>query len=46
MEGGKLEVELNIKNALLNMESGPQNLLQMDNNYLYVVVLLKESTGT
>ncbi|XP_062874389.1 complement C5 isoform X2 [Trichomycterus rosablanca] len=45
MDDGQLEVVLNIKNTLSNMDSGPQDLWEMDNHYLRVAVLLKESAG-
>ncbi|XP_072521407.1 LOW QUALITY PROTEIN: complement C5 [Salminus brasiliensis] len=45
MFNGELKVVLDIKSALSRMESGPQNLWEMNNHFLHVIVLLQESTG-
>ncbi|KAI4892637.1 hypothetical protein NFI96_021635 [Prochilodus magdalenae] len=45
MRSGELDVVLNIKQALSRMDSGPKDLINMNNHYLHVVVLLQESTG-
>ncbi|XP_060763103.1 complement C5 [Neoarius graeffei] len=45
MEDGEVDIVLNIKHALSRVGSGPQNLWEMNNHFLRVVVLLKETTG-
>ncbi|XP_060739297.1 complement C5 [Tachysurus vachellii] len=45
MYEGEVEVELNIKHDLSKKNSGPQDLWEMNNHFLRVAVLLKESTG-
>ncbi|XP_026795914.2 complement C5 isoform X1 [Pangasianodon hypophthalmus] len=45
MYDGEVEVVLNIKRALSRLDSGPQDLWEMNNHFLRVAVLLKESTG-
>ncbi|TST10017.1 Complement C5 [Bagarius yarrelli] len=45
MDDGEMEVVLNIKHDLFSVNSGPQQLWDMNNHFLRVVVLLKESTG-
>ncbi|XP_047674014.1 complement C5 isoform X2 [Tachysurus fulvidraco] len=45
MYEGEVEVEINIKRDLSKKNSGPQDLWEMNNHFLRVAVLLKESTG-
>lgn len=40
-----MDVVLNIKHALSRVGSGPQDLWEMNNHFLHVVVLIKETTG-
>lgn len=45
MNDGKVNVEINIKRALSKLDSGPHDLWEMNNYFLHIPVLLKESTG-
>lgn len=45
LDNGEVEVVLNIRRALSSVDSGPKDLYDMNNHFLRVVVLLKESTG-
>ncbi|KAG7318452.1 hypothetical protein KOW79_018207 [Hemibagrus wyckioides] len=45
MYNGEVEFELNIKRELSKANSGPQDLWEMQDHFLRVAVLLKESTG-
>ncbi|KAM9446334.1 complement C5 [Clarias gariepinus] len=45
MDDGKLDVVLRIKQALSKVDSGPQDLSEMNNHFLRVAVLLKEAKG-
>ncbi|KAF4074480.1 hypothetical protein AMELA_G00239810 [Ameiurus melas] len=45
LDNGEVEVVLNIKRALSSVDSGPKDLYNMNNHFLRVVLLLKESTG-
>lgn len=45
MDDGEVDIVLNIKWALSRLDSGPHDLWEMNNHFLYVAVLLKESTG-
>lgn len=45
IDDGEVDVVLNIKHALSGLDSGPHDLWEMDNHFLRVAILLKESTG-
>lgn len=45
MYNGEVEVVLNIRRDLSKADSGPQDLWEMQDHFLRVAVLLKESTG-
>ncbi|XP_046698377.1 complement C5 [Silurus meridionalis] len=45
LNNGQVEIVLNIKHALSELGSGSMDIQNMNDHYLRVVVLLKESTG-